>query len=467
MRETWTRGAVLLICLAGCESEPGTAGDAGDASEPVAADARLETPEPDAATVDRSPDQATREAAAASTCDATLPDVPAPAAPTAARIDTSFGTDGLVSFIVSSSNHGTHVKCLSAGDDSGITFGGAEDLEGVGPFSWAVRLTFAGERDPGYVSDRPGYVPLPGLVTLGGLLSSCAVQAGGAFVRAGWVPALMRLTRTGTLDTSLAGPPVLPGPSRPSVMGLSCGGDIIVAEQAEVLRVRPDGTIPDPALQLPASIEPVVKVARQAPGGRVLLAGRAGGTGVFVARLDGSSLDPSFGSGGWTRVETGGSSPAVALAILPDGRIVLVTGPGIRVARLDADGQLDTGFGSNGVVSNPFDGQPSDAVAPPEGGVIVSLLEASSAIALVRLDAEGRPDATFAPGGRFELPVLGRIDPALRGITNTDREALLSRQADGRLVVATTLPRAMTPGNSVPPPWSFTLTRVILQAAGR
>src|SRR5262249_44778263 len=64
-----------------------------------------------------------------------------------------------------------------------------------------------------------------------------------------------------------------------------------------------------------------------------------------VTLADNPALDPAFGAGGKAIAFL---PPAHAVAIQPDGKIVTVGG--MTLARFNADGTLDTGFGTGGSV---------------------------------------------------------------------------------------------------------------------
>ena len=92
------------------------------------------------------------------------------------------------------------------------------------------------------------------------------------------------------------------------------------------------------------------------PGGRAVVAGGtsagAGGGDLAVARLTpAGALDPSFGSGGKRTIDiNGGLDVAYAVALDATGRVVLGGGSSgdLAAARLDAGGNLDPTFGTNG-----------------------------------------------------------------------------------------------------------------------
>jgi uncharacterized delta-60 repeat protein len=125
------------------------------------------------------------------------------------------------------------------------------------------------------------------------------------------------------------------------------------------------------------------------PDGRILAVGSAdtaieGDELLVVARLTaGGDLDPSFGSGGIFRLNpTPSRDRGEALAVLPDGRILIAGSHGASKAtgdtwilRLTPDGQLDPSFGTGGQTvasaTTGFDGARGLAVQPDGRSVIV------------------------------------------------------------------------------------------------
>jgi uncharacterized delta-60 repeat protein len=177
----------------------------------------------------------------------------------------------------------------------------------------------------------------------------------------------------------------------------------------------------------PASISADVAAA---PGGKIVAAGQindsAGHPEVGVARyLPNGQLDTSFGAGGAFVFQPGlGASPSSyalysALAVMPDGRIVLAGTAtdsegrqGAFVARLTASGALDPTF-AGGYVAE----QLSDKAAPtpfseflglalqPDGKVVVTGERTDAAgkneFIAERFNTNGSLDGSFATGGVF------------------------------------------------------------------
>src|SRR5215213_5473672 len=194
----------------------------------------------------------------------------------------------------------------------------------------------------------------------------------------------------------------------------------------------------------------VTGVALQ-PDGRIVAAGsrfESGGfTGAFygfaLARYESDgSLDRSFGVGGavTTRIGSGGSAAAIALQ--PDGRIV-VAGSTIgafsdvgmpesdfALARYLPEGSLDPSFGSGGRLTTDLDSDArADAVAVGHDGRIVvagTRTDRRFSFAVARYAAQGSLDPSFGHRGVMETRFGG----------NHDEASSVAVQRNGKVVVA-------------------------------
>jgi uncharacterized delta-60 repeat protein len=153
-------------------------------------------------------------------------------------------------------------------------------------------------------------------------------------------------------------------------------------------------------------------IAAQADG-KILVSTDLTGNGTFSGPLvrynpDGS-LDASFGTGGVVRTDAGGCvfcGPDMALQ--PDGKI-LVAGAGVlsfalfwtpTVARFNPDGTVDSDFGAGGLatLSPPFPWGAAEAVAvQPDGKILMST---SGALTVSRFNPDGSPDTSWGVDGR-------------------------------------------------------------------
>jgi uncharacterized delta-60 repeat protein len=183
----------------------------------------------------------------------------------------------------------------------------------------------------------------------------------------------------------------------------------------------------------------------QAPDGKIVAAGYALASATdydfAIARYTASGvLDPTFGSGGVVRTSLGtGQDVANAVAVQPDGRIVAAgykrTGNlfDFAVVRYNVNGTQDTSFGNLGVVLIPV-GASNDIARSvailPNGKILVageSFNGASSNdMAVVRLNANGSIDGTFADAGVALVDFAGGADSATSMVV----------QENGRIVLA-------------------------------
>lgn len=258
----------------------------------------------------------------------------------------------------------------------------------------------------------------------------------------------------GGLDASFDGDGVvmtdLGGSEAARALALTADGRIVVAGGAEqvagasallVLRYLPDGSLDrgfgaDGAVRL-AGASIGYAVALQ-PDGKIVVAGQGGGNAAVARLLTDGSLDPTF-SGGLVSSDWGGSDVALAVAVQPDGKIVLagrVLSAGqeeFAVARLAADGSRDGSFGAGGVVRLDTGGrfERLQALAiQPDGKIVAAGWRYTSRneFVVLRLNADGSLDRSF--GSR------GIVADLFGGAQSQGQTALLA--ADGRIVVAGT-----------------------------
>ena len=169
------------------------------------------------------------------------------------------------------------------------------------------------------------------------------------------------------------------------------------------------------------------------PDGKIVVVGQSGDgvTSDFaVARyLPDGELDTSFSDDGLLTTDFGGSDYGNAVALQPDGKIVAAGGSdsSFAVARYNADGSPDLTFSGDGLLTTDFtDSARGSAVAlQPDGEIVVAGQEGSS-FALARYDSDGSLDPTFGVDGRATTGVPDAVVAA----------AALARQGDGKLVAA-------------------------------
>ena len=155
--------------------------------------------------------------------------------------------------------------------------------------------------------------------------------------------------------------------------------------------------------------------------GKIIAAGDSLNPTTFydyaLARYDTTgNLDSTFGTGGkvTTSISTSGETDSIsAIAIQSDGKIIAsgysLSGIGnydFVLTRYNADGSLDSGFGSGGIVVTDFFGfndHAFDASIQFNGKIVVvgeALTASSRSFGLVRYNTDGSLDPTFGTGGK-------------------------------------------------------------------
>ena len=111
------------------------------------------------------------------------------------------------------------------------------------------------------------------------------------------------------------------------------------------------------------------------PDGKIVVAGPAGGDfGIARVKTDGL-YDQSFGTEGQVAVDFGGKDVPYALALQPDGRILVAgtDGDGFAVTRLMPDGSVDPSFGIGGRATVNFGGvdEALGIALQPDGKIVL------------------------------------------------------------------------------------------------
>jgi uncharacterized delta-60 repeat protein len=189
------------------------------------------------------------------------------------------------------------------------------------------------------------------------------------------------------------------------------------------------------------------------PDGKIIVVGSASydsanrDIGFALTRFNSDgSTDFGFGSGGKQITDFfGAGAKANGIVLQRDGRFVVAgtasdsaTRPvatDFALARYNADGNLDTTFGSGGETAIPFPDSASEQgnalVVAPDGKIIVTgaafkTFSTAPDFALARYNSNGTPDVTFGSGGTLTTDFAG----------GTDVAQALAIQADGNVVAA-------------------------------
>lgn len=179
--------------------------------------------------------------------------------------------------------------------------------------------------------------------------------------------------------------------------------------------------------------------------GKILETGETnhGTDDMAVARFNADgSLDTSFGSGGLASVDFGGNQDyATCIGIDSSGRIVLggysisgVTGADFAVARLTPDGAIDNTFGNNGTNTTDFAGGNDEAramIIDAAGSIVLGGVaqEVDADFAIAKYTPNGLLDPHFGSGGRVTTN-LGITDQ-LNGLASQGADILAVGIAGG------------------------------------
>jgi uncharacterized delta-60 repeat protein len=132
----------------------------------------------------------------------------------------------------------------------------------------------------------------------------------------------------------------------------------------------------------------------------------------------GGLLDPTFGSGGYVLSSlTNRWDVATGVAVQPDGKLVVADGS--LVARYNANGTLDTSFGSGGDTATGLgfvEGRSAVAFQPQAGGTTAIVVfgvttnpKGTRNFALTRLTTNGKLDTTFGKRGTVVTDMGGSL----------------------------------------------------------
>jgi uncharacterized delta-60 repeat protein len=172
--------------------------------------------------------------------------------------------------------------------------------------------------------------------------------------------------------------------------------------------------------------------------GKIIVAGRVANSGganpdIGIVRFNADgTLDSTFGTGGVLRDATSDWDEADEVVVQPDGKIVVVgltntTVASLTLARYNGDGSVDTQFGSNGRTTSSIMEVGRGIALQPNGAIIAGGWRADD-FALARFDANGTLDTTFGTDGGLQIDFFGAADSA-----NT-----VAVQADGKILIGGT-----------------------------
>ncbi len=329
-----------------------------------------------------------------------------------------------------------------------------------------VRLNPSGSFDTSFDGDGKLLLSVSGR---GDYAKSALLQPDGKIIVVGWGSngtnndfSLARLNPNGSLDTSFDGDGKL-------LLAVGVGDDIANSAFVQVdekivvvgysqnganydfslVRLNPDGSLDttfdgDGKLLLPVGVSnDTALTAFIQTDEKIVVTGYSyygSNTDFSLIRLNANgSLDTSFGSDGKLLLGIGTQNDHAYDTILqPDGKIVVAgysrngSNDDFSLARLNSNGSLDTSFDGDGKLLLPVGtvwDYATSALVQPDGKIVVvgsSLGTSNFDFSLARLNSNGSLDTSFDSDGKLLLPVGTDHDEAW--------SALL--QPDGKIVVA-------------------------------
>ncbi len=399
-------------------------------------------------------------------------------------IDPTFGSGGYVKTALTNSGDFAHGVLLQSNGDL-IAYGAANTSAGAS-FGLA-RYTPNGNLDTTF--DQSGVVVTSkvGGTTISGTggsddaaygVSQAALQSDGRIVAVGskhgsygvvTASYIVRYNSNGSVDTTFGNKGLVTIPSGFTVFSVllqPSNGDIVVGGTSGsafgLLRCTPSGTL-DATFGSSGAVTTTLAIGNGGKGylalaldnGAIVAAGYSGISGELlttqtswiVARYSLSgNLEPTFGTGGIVTTTCGphlyAGTVTVSLLVQPNSQIVAVgSGTGgnnhtaWQLARYNADGSLDSTFGSGGIViSNPTGGDAANGAAlEPNGQIVVvgwgglgNSYTASPQVGV--FNSDGSVDTSFGSGGFLRQPLYN----------NEDLGGGVVIQPDGKIVTAAT-----------------------------
>ncbi|HWE34482.1 MAG TPA: hypothetical protein VG410_13405, partial [Solirubrobacteraceae bacterium] len=291
------------------------------------------------------------------------------------RLDPSYGSGGWVVLSFGGVGGGNAITILPNGE---ILLAGAARTAKKAPLGFAVvKLEPDGQLDKSFGNGGAAIVP----IGTGAIVNAIGVRPDGKIVLGGTAElsyprfAVVRLNPDGTLDRSFGdgGVVTLSEPGAAWGMGLRKDGSIVLAGTSTA---GVGGGLYD----LLTSVG-LGGVARHLLAGAQYMA---------AALTPDGRLDPGFGQNGVVQFGIGTEALCTALAVQPDGGVVLAgsafTTTGVSATvQLLPDGSLDHSFGVGGISYSPLYNPVNAVAAQPDG----KLLVAATGPTVIRLGTNG------------------------------------------------------------------------------
>jgi uncharacterized delta-60 repeat protein len=186
-----------------------------------------------------------------------------------------------------------------------------------------------------------------------------------------------------------------------------------VSNDAVVYRLNPDGSFDtsfdgDGARAIDSGGAEYGDAVALQPDGKIVVTGRTTvNADAVVYRLNpDGSLDASFDGDGARAIDSGGTEFANAVALQPDGKVVVAGYTTVNddavVYRLNPDGSLDASFdgdGARGIDSGGTESADAVALQPDDKIVVAGYTTVNDDAVVYRLNPDGSLDASFDGDG--------------------------------------------------------------------
>jgi uncharacterized delta-60 repeat protein len=207
------------------------------------------------------------------------------------------------------------------------------------------------------------------------------------------------------------------------------------------------------------------------PDGKIVAGGVAtdsnGNSSALVRYLPDGSLDTTFGTDGVVVVTEAGENGFAAIARQPDGKILGVGQSSSAVwpwattplTRFNSDGALDSSFGNGGVSDAPTG--PAAALALQPDGKIVVVGEKANAFLISRIDPNGTADPSFGNGGTVTTPMGAERNQPTAVALQSDAKIVVAGTSQGGFTVA-----RYNPDGSLDPTFGGGIVTTLSNTAG-
>jgi uncharacterized delta-60 repeat protein len=393
-------------------------------------------------------------------------------------LDTSFGSDGIVTISFAFQSGSSSVKGLTVQSDGRIVLAGVSQQVTGTDFAVARLNGADGSLDTSF--DGDGKVTID-FGSSSEITTGVALQTDGKIVVVGTSQgnfAVARLSGDGSLDTSFDddGKQTIDfgASSFDTAYGVAMQSDgkIVVAGDARtahdrfaVFRLNSNGSLDTSFAGGGVTIDfgsfgAVAYSVTVQSDGKIVLAGHAAqsanGRDFAVARLnDNGTLDVNFDGDGKQTIDFGSSEESsTGVVVQSDGKIVVVgtsgqplTGNDFAVARLNGVGSLDSSFDGNGRLliditrtSDDLTSGSQPAAVQADGKIVVagSFLNypTGSDFAVIRYQDDGTLDSAFGANGRVAIDFAGLSTDVALDYGSGDYGSSVAVQGDGKIVVA-------------------------------